>query len=553
MYLFPNLLSRFTSIFILVLFVYTACNPSKPKEVDIIKNPTLLRKAITNNIKERVTYFQNSNDKKEGLINKDALLLFYKGFSFNSVWCDSSEWLSITDSLLNLLVTAPDNGIDTQFIHLNKIKSLIIKTKTDTTSAKDAALFARIDILLTDAYFSYANRICFSQLSPDSIRIRKQKIFSDSVLYKMLSIGIKSKNLFQPIYQFEPIHPQYLNIKVALKNYRMDFLNVHFTKVPDTLSLSSEFKNILKIRLLESCDFDSSLKKSDSLKLALAIKSFQKKHGLFPDGVPGKRTLKAMNVSPEERIGQINYTLDQWRAEPDTFPNRYIYVNLPSFSLEYWVNDTLRLESKIICGSPNHNSPILNSKINYLVLYPYWTVPFSIATKEILPHLKNDTSYLRKQNMEVLNSSRQVIDAKKINWKKYSKTYFPFILRQREGLDNSLGVVKFIFPSKYGIYLHETNTRNLFKKDYRALSHGCIRVEQAVNLAFQLSIPDSTKYPVDSIQYWLDTKTKKQLNLSEKIPVYIRYNLCGVKEGKLYFFEDIYNYFDININLNTSL
>ena len=93
----------------------------------------------------------------------------------------------------------------------------------------------------------------------------------------------------------------------------------------------------------------------------------------------------------------------------------------------------------------------------------------------------------------------------------------------------------------------------MFKKDYRALSHGCIRVELAVNLAFQLSIPDSTKYPVDSIQYWLDSKTKKQLNLSEKIPVYIRYNLCEVKEGKLYFFEDIYNYFDRNMNVNTPL
>lgn len=537
---------RYFSFIVISSLVLFSCKPHVPKETDVIKNPVHLRNAITENIKDRVNFLHENNELKETLLNTEAVFLFYQENKFNPAWCDSSNWLSSADSLIKLLFNAPDNGIDTQFFQITKILNIIKQTKKDSLASKDAALYAHADVLMTDAYFSYANRLCFSQYSPDSIRLRSQKRFADSMLLLLLNRGLHSGNLAQTLQTFEPKLIQYSDLKIALKNYRMDFLNTQFTKVPDTPSISIFFKNILKTRLLESCDYDSILQKSDSLKLAMAIKSFQKKHGLFADGVAGQRTLKAMNISVEQRIQQINLTLDQWRAEPDTFPERFLFVNLPSFNLQYWINDTIRLESKIICGSPSHNSPLLNSKINYYILYPYWTVPFSIATKEILPHLKKDTAYLRKQNMEVLNSSRQVIDASKINWTKYTKTYFPFILRQREGLDNSLGVVKFIFPSKYGIYLHETNTRNLFKKDFRALSHGCIRVEQAVNLAYQISAPDSIKYPADSIKHWLNTKIKKQINLSSKIPLYIRYNLCDVRNGELIFYEDIYNYYTDN-------
>ena len=525
-----------------IIIITTSCNPKIPKEKDIVKNPVRLRAAISRNIHRRINYLASEAGLVRDIFCAQAVVEFYRSNQFTPIWTDSSSWIWSSDSLLFLVQNAPDAGIDTQFLHLNKIISLLKKSKTDSVEINDAALYAQAEILMTDAYFNYANRLCFSQHSPDSIRLKSQHRFSDSMLIHLLKKSISERNFIMPLYELEPKHEEYDELKKALRNYRMDFLNIEFTKIPDTPSNSIFFKSLLKIRLIESCDFDSSLQKSDSLKLATAIKSFQKKHGLFADGIPGKRTLKAMNISPTERIIQLNHTLDQWRAEPDTFPGCYIFVNLPAFNLYYYQNDTLRLESKIICGSLKHNTPVLNSKIGYLILYPFWTVPFSIATKEILPHLQHDTSYLRKQNMEVLNTSRAVIDASEINWKKYSKTYFPFILRQREGLDNSLGVVKFNFPSKYGIYLHETNTRNLFKKDFRALSHGCIRVEQAVNLAYQISIPDSIKYPADSIGHWLAVKTKKQIDLSKKLPLYIRYNLCEVKDGVLLFYEDIYDY-----------
>ncbi|MEI7801706.1 MAG: L,D-transpeptidase family protein [Bacteroidota bacterium] len=528
-------------VFILLLLL-CSCHSAPPKESDVVKNPTKLRKSVIDNLKDRLEFIHSSKENTEHLFSSSAVYTFYKKNNFKPIWSDSSIWLLNTDSLISLLSAAPDNGIDTQFLHLTKILSIIHQTKTDTLAVKDAAMYAHAEVLMTDAYFSYANRICFSQYSPDSIRLKKQKQFSDSLLLHFLSAGIQSHHLTELFSDYECKLTPYIELKAALKNFRMDFLNAQWTKVPDTPSVTPEFKNLLRQRLSESCIYDSTLLKSDSLKLAAAMKTFQSKHGLFADGVPGKRTLKAMNVTVNERINQINLTLDQWRAEPDSLPDRYIYVNLPAFYLQYFVNDTVRVESKIICGALKHNSPVLNAALTYFLTYPYWTVPFSIATKEILPHLQRDTSYLRRNNMDVLNSSREVIDATNIKWKKYSKTYFPFILRQREGLDNSLGVVKFMFPNPYGIYLHETDARNLFKKDFRALSHGCVRVEQAVKLAYELAKQDSIKYPTDSIKHWLDFKIKKQVDLKQHVPLYIRYNLCEVKNGKLIFYEDIYDY-----------
>ncbi len=546
-------MNRIQFVFFISITLFCACHSSPPKENDVVKNPIHLRKAVSHDIKDRIEFIYSGKGNPDKLFNSSALYSLYEKNNFQPLWSDSSNWLSTSDSLLQLIISAPDNGIDTQFIHLTKITSLIHKTNTDTLAANDAALYAHADVLMSDAYFSYANRICFSQYSPDSIRLKKQKRFSDSMLVHFLLEGIKTKQLASEFFKNEcKLHP-YIELKAALKNFRMDFLNDVWSKVPDTLSVTLEFKNSLKQRLLESCDYDSSINKSDSLKLAIAIKSFQNNHGLFADGVPGKRTLKAMNVTVKERINQINFTLDQWRAEPDSLPNRYIYVNLPAFWLQYFVNDTVRVESKVICGALKHNSPVLNSSLTYFLTYPYWTVPFSIATKEILPHLQHDTAYLRKNNMDVLNTSREVIDASNIKWKKYSKTYFPFILRQREGLENSLGVVKFMFPNPYGIYLHETDARNLFKKDFRALSHGCVRVEQAVKLAYALALPDSVKYPADSIKYWLDFKIKKQVDLKPHVTLYIRYNLCEAKNGDVIFYEDIYDYFTKKISLPSIL
>ena len=153
------------------------------------------------------------------------------------------------------------------------------------------------------------------------------------------------------------------------------------------------------------------------------------------------------------------------------------------------------MESNIVCGKPETQTPLLSSKLNFMTIYPYWNVPYSIASKEILPAVQRDTAYLRKKNMEVINSKNEVLDPSKIKWKRYNAKNLPYKFRQRIGEDNSLGVVKFNFNNKHGVYLHDTNSKRYFKTAARAQSHGCIRVEKYLQVARFLLRGDTLKIP----------------------------------------------------------
>ena len=240
--------------------------------------------------------------------------------------------------------------------------------------------------------------------------------------------------------------------------------------------------------------------------------------------------------------------MDRCKWDQDSLPQRYVFVNLPSFNAMVMDSDSMAINSRIICGKPATPSPLLNSVINYFIIYPYWTVPFSIATKEILPKLKKDTSYLSKHNMQVLNSNNEVIDVSKINWKKYSLTYFPYKIRQLFGDDNTLGIVKFMFNNIFGIYLHDTDGRTLFAKEYRALSHGCIRMKEATAFSYYLVKDDTLKYPADTLKALYDRKQKVQVNLKYPIPVYIRYFTADEQNNRLCFYEDIYGIDEMMMN-----
>lgn len=238
---------------------------------------------------------------------------------------------------------------------------------------------------------------------------------------------------------------------------------------------------------------------------------------------------------------KIVLNMERWRWETKFYEDYQVLINLPSFMMKYYACDTLKLLSRIIIGKPNTPTPHrLNSKIYYFYVYPYWQVPLSIATKEILPLLKKDTSYFTKHNMDLLDAYGILIEHKGINWKKYSEKYFPFKIRQRDGDDNTLGILKFIFPNKFDIYLHDTNGRHLFNKEKRALSHGCIRVKQAKKLAANLIECCVINFNSDSLDQSLKNKQRKRVDLFNRVPVHIRYFTAEVDSNKIIFYDDVY-------------
>lgn len=204
--------------------------------------------------------------------------------------------------------------------------------------------------------------------------------------------------------------------------------------------------------------------------------------------------------------------------------------------------DTLVLKSRVVVGKPENQTPTLKSKINYMMIYPYWNVPYKIAWEEILPAVQRDTNYLHKKNFEVIDGNGKVVtNLGKLNWKRFNKKYLPVKFRQRIGNENSLGICKFNFNNKHGVYLHDTNSKRYFKTFYRFQSHGCMRLEQFDAFARFLIREDTLKIPYDTLTAYFNKQEQRQINIKKPLQLYVRYYTATIDSlGNLQKFIDIY-------------
>lgn len=241
----------------------------------------------------------------------------------------------------------------------------------------------------------------------------------------------------------------------------------------------------------------------------------------------------------QKRKLALMLNLERWRWQ-NLWPGRYILVNVPAFMMRVMEGDSTMLQTKVIVGKRSTPTPILESVITSFIIYPYWHAPRSIATKEILPLLKSDRTYLERNNFQVLNKSGAVIPADTIQWHLYSTDHFPFILRQREGSENSMGIIRFNFANRYGVYLHDTNSKRLFERASRDLSHGCVRVSKAVDFARYLVRDDDIYVSPEDLDQYLSLRQRLQIDLREPITLKLEYFTAEVVNGQLRFHEDIY-------------
>jgi L,D-transpeptidase YcbB len=239
------------------------------------------------------------------------------------------------------------------------------------------------------------------------------------------------------------------------------------------------------------------------------------------------------------KIQSININLDRWRQEQTIFGSRYVYVNIPSFMLRVVENETTIFSSKIIVGAVRTPTPDITSLIECFTIYPYWHVPRKIAVEEYLPVIQKDTSFISRNNFDVLDKKGKILNAETINWSKYHKNYFPVSLRQREGEENSLGIIKFVFDNPHAVYLHDTNAKRLFSSSRRAFSHGCIRTERAIELAHYL-ITGRLNQKSEGVQKYIGEKQRHTMNLKTPMPIYIRYFTAEVVDGELLLYDDVY-------------
>lgn len=274
-------------------------------------------------------------------------------------------------------------------------------------------------------------------------------------------------------------------------------------------------------------------------ELVAAMKRFQTRHGLEADGVIGKQTMFALNIPIEDRIQQIVATMERWRWMPENLGQSHIRVNIAGYELSRVRDGNLEETMRVVVGKPYHQTPVFSGAIEYLEFNPYWNVPYSIAVNEELPKLKTDPASRAAKGFEAVIDGRGV-PLTTINWNGMSRGNFNVQIRQKPGPNNALGRVKFMFPNRFNVYLHDTPAHSLFSRAQRAFSHGCIRLARPIDLAEQVLQP-KTGWKRDKIEQVLASKVRTVVPLKEKLPVHLTYATVWLDQnGLVHFRPDIY-------------
>lgn len=488
-------------------------------------------------------YFE-TEDKIGGepIYTAGYLLDLYRKNQFSLLWDNPKSIVQ----LLKAIHASADDGLTPEDYHLEAL----IRYGHDVAGGASVQKQVEYDLLLSDAMLLLAHHKRDGKVDPRKVEDKKnlepatpRPWPADAYL-----TAIKGGTVQAVLDKFSPHHPSYLNLKKALHDYRQFAARSVWQQIPGGQSLKpgmtdprvTLIRNRLAVtgelagRSLDSTFFDHQLE--------TAVKVFQTRHHLEPDGIIGKATLRAMNITAAERIDQIRANLERTRWVVNDLPHSSLIVDIAGFMLQYYHNNEMIWTSKVMVGRPYHQTPVFRSAVTYLVLNPTWTPTPDIVKNETVPSIINDPEYLAKQRLRVLDSSGNEIDPETIPWRQYYGKVLPYTLRQDPGRDNSLGLIKFLFPNPYHVYLHDTPSKFLFGRTQRAFSHGCIRVQNPMELArLMLANDPGNPTTVKKIDQILASGKTTTVILKQPLPVYLMYLTTNVQDGQVLFKPDLYN------------
>lgn len=542
-------------ILYVVIFILSCNNKKTHKEEDVVTNPVSMDSHVTDNISNVLKDVAAGAAKIYDSITLQLPMVVKEYYSQQDnapVWSTAAKWKPLTDSLYRFIAQAEYEGLFPDDYHFSRLKFLKDTLDADSITRMNAVYWTKADLLFTDAFMHIIKDLKQGRLQPDSLSLNKDSVLVGKFFIATLKTLTEKNEFTALLNSLQPQHKGYWELKSGIKDFvdsmdRKQYTRLSYPFKKGVVKDSLYFIKMLKKRLTESACIDSGIGMPDSAQLAKAIKKYQLKHNLVADGKYGKNVINSLNSNDVEKFNRIAVTMDKYKQLPQKMPETYIWVNLPGYYLRVINDDTLVFESKVICGKPDTRTPLLTAKISDMITYPTWTVPNSIIVKQYLPKLKNNPNYISRIGLKLLNSKGEIVDPTTVNWSKYSRG-IPYKVMQGSGDNNSLGVIKFNFDNPYFVYLHDTNQRYLFKNSSRALSHGCVRVQDWDKLAYYIANNDSAlnktskplKYSADSIKNWIAEKEHRRIDVKNQMPLFIRYFTCEGKKGKIVFYDDIY-------------
>ncbi len=538
--------------------------------VDDIEKDEKTPKVPTVNDRILADYVKFLSDHPDSLVLDEKiyrvkeLANFYKDNNYSPIWHDGKETNPIVEQLMRSVATAEAEGLNPDDYHFPKLSELY-QALAEIYKNKQIPLpvfLTETELLFTDAALHYGQHLRTGKVNIDSLGLHYDVKRERENLNSLLQTTADQRSIPTFFEYAKPKHPMYARLKKQLAEAKKDLTSKGEHKAMATgrmlqLGMSDNRVPALRERLgipapkppvvkKDSTTQTQQALKVDSLYNPMAFDStlykavfdFQQKHGLGADGIVGSQTIAALNTPKTERIEQIKVNLERWRWLAHNLGDRYIFVNIPAFKLYVMEKgDAVGLEKKVMVGKAYTSTPVFSDNMDYIEVNPYWNVPFSIATKEILPILQRNPSYLVKENMQVLSRGK-ALNPYAINWKGLNKSNFRYQIRQKPGRKNALGLIKFMFPNRYNVYIHDTQSKSLFSKSVRAFSHGCIRLEKPKELAEYLLAP---KYSKQDIADLFKAGKNKKVRMPYPLPVFITYFTSWVDEqGNLRFGPDIY-------------
>ena len=489
--------------------------------------------------------------------NSNIVRTLYVENRYNPFWIeDKEDIIKVLNTLSNPLFNYKNKEFDR-----TTITKLFYLLDTNQVS-KDMlnAFYARIDIILTNSFVRLVRFVRQGDVDWQLVEKKLEALKKDkdiSAKWEMqiapfpsiekLFYAIKDKELNRFLYSLIPMKKRYLSLNKLLYEYKSigKLKKIPFYRGTLKFGMKTDGIRIIKqnLKLLGDFPKDISINKKFDMPLREAILKLQKRYLIKESGNIDSTTIYYLNISLKELEQKIITNLDKTKLYFKEFEETYIEINIPEFNMRFYEDKELRIKNKIVVGRIDRPTPIFSDSLTYMVLNPTWTIPNNLIKRDLIPTLKIDPNYLEDNDIHAYQGNQEVeVDFNLLFKYEKSKSRVPYRFVQHSGNSNGLGRIKYMFPNRYAVYLHDTNNKSLFEKRYRVYSSGCMRLQKPFDL-FSYIIEYSQKYYVqEEIEDILDSFEPTTIKLKKAIPVHILYFTVFVEENRPYFRHDIYLY-----------